>query len=295
MARAYVYEDDATGWRLMSGSDLPNSGVTAATYGDATHVPQVAVNAQGLVTSASNVAITGGSGTISDITSTGSSITVGSPTGPTTNVDVASSGVTAGTYGDATHVAQVHVGADGRVTSASQVAIGGGGGSNLLFSGVLGSDAANIDTGASGVSTAFNILTIYLLTRTADAGATGTILVTFNGSTSGYQRTVMQVISTTVSGSTTSDAGASLNTHGSGGLAAAFSATVMTCPGYANSITQKTFTTLTTTPDSTTANEVSVVGGGMWNSSGSAISQVTVTPKSGLNLKAGSSMWIYGQ
>lgn len=41
---------------------LGTSGVTAATYGDATHVAQVAVDAKGRITSASNVAISGGGG-----------------------------------------------------------------------------------------------------------------------------------------------------------------------------------------------------------------------------------------
>ena len=41
---------------------LATSGVSAATYGDATHVPQIAVDAKGRVTSASNVAISGGGG-----------------------------------------------------------------------------------------------------------------------------------------------------------------------------------------------------------------------------------------
>ena len=36
---------------------LNTTGVTAATYGDATHVPQIAVNAQGQITSASNVTV----------------------------------------------------------------------------------------------------------------------------------------------------------------------------------------------------------------------------------------------
>jgi hypothetical protein len=41
---------------------LGASGATAATYGDATHVPQIAVDAKGRITAASNVAITGGGG-----------------------------------------------------------------------------------------------------------------------------------------------------------------------------------------------------------------------------------------
>jgi hypothetical protein len=42
---------------------LGTSGVSAATYGDSTHVAQVAVDAKGRITSASNVAITGFGGT----------------------------------------------------------------------------------------------------------------------------------------------------------------------------------------------------------------------------------------
>jgi hypothetical protein len=50
-----------THW-FPGNADLPTSGVTAGTYGDATHVGQVTVAASGLVTAASSVAITGGGG-----------------------------------------------------------------------------------------------------------------------------------------------------------------------------------------------------------------------------------------
>lgn len=68
----------------------------------------------------------GGTGTISDLTSTGGTITVGSPTGPTTNVDLPASGVTASTYGSSSNVPQITVDAEGRITAAANVGIGGG-------------------------------------------------------------------------------------------------------------------------------------------------------------------------
>lgn len=64
-----------------------------------------------------------GTGTVVNTTSTGGSISVTNPTGPTVNIDVAPSGVTAGSYGSGSQSGTFTVGADGRVTAASSTAI----------------------------------------------------------------------------------------------------------------------------------------------------------------------------
>ena len=121
---------NGTGITLSSGQiNITNSGVTAAEYGSATAVSKVDVNAQGQITSASDVAIAIPSSQITDFNSAvgarvdaelsgGTGITYSSGV-----ISITNSGVSAATYGSATAVPQVAVNAQGQITSASAVSI----------------------------------------------------------------------------------------------------------------------------------------------------------------------------
>jgi len=100
---------------------LANTGVTAATYGDATHVPQITVDAKGRLTAVTAIGITD-----TGITQLTGDVTAGPGSGSQA-ATLASTAVTPGTYGDATHVGQFTVDAKGRLTAASSVVIAGSG------------------------------------------------------------------------------------------------------------------------------------------------------------------------
>ena len=58
----------------------------------------------------------------------GVGFTGGGPIDADVTVDLEDTGVAPGTYGDATHVAQIQIDAQGRILTAADVAISGGGG-----------------------------------------------------------------------------------------------------------------------------------------------------------------------
>lgn len=128
-------------------------------------------------------AATPSSGTISSIGSPLGTIAVTAPSGPTTSIDLPASGAPAGTYGDATHTAQVTVNAEGVVTNAAQIPISGIAGTGLvkLFDSTLAIAANTIDTGANAIPTGHGDLMIVITGRSSGAGNGFSVLLTFNG------------------------------------------------------------------------------------------------------------------
>ena len=97
---------------------LSPSGVSAATYGNATIVPVFTVDTFGRITSASNATIVAG------ITAVANTAPISATTsGSTATIAHLNSGVTANTYGGINRVPVITVNATGHITSSSNVAI----------------------------------------------------------------------------------------------------------------------------------------------------------------------------
>jgi hypothetical protein len=98
---------------------------------------------------------------------------------------------------------------------------GGSGASRILFSSILGADAASIDTGAGGIVTSFSVLIIDIIARNDDAAASSALTLTLNNdATAIYDRVHVRDVNATVTGAPTAASnGWLLSCHGAGGAA----------------------------------------------------------------------------
>lgn len=150
---------------------LANTTVTAGTYGSNVVVPQIVIDAQGRITSASNVTIdVGGTGTVTQV-NTGTGLT-GGPVTSTGTISIANTAVTSGSYGDAANVATFTVNQQGQLTAAGNVAI------NIAVANVAGavSNTVNViaGTGLSGGGNLSSNVTLSLASTSVAAGNYGT-------------------------------------------------------------------------------------------------------------------------
>jgi len=115
--------------------DMANTAVSPGIYGTASSVGQFTVDQQGRLSSAANVAIdiavANVSGAVANTTTitAGTGLNGGGNLASNVTINLANTSVTAGSYGSTTQVAQITIDAQGRITSASNVAISGGSGS----------------------------------------------------------------------------------------------------------------------------------------------------------------------
>jgi hypothetical protein len=121
--------DAGTAIEWANEDALAATGVATGTFGSASLIPIITVGADGRITNISNTAVAG----VANFTWTSANSTLRISTSAGTNFDavinnfnnLASTGVPTGTFGSASQVPVITVGADGRITNISNTAVAG--------------------------------------------------------------------------------------------------------------------------------------------------------------------------
>ena len=174
---------------------------------------------------------------------------------------------------------------------------GGGGVGALLYSLVLTSAAAAIDTGAGGIAGGYNILEVFIVAQTDDTSAAVVASITLNNDTgANYDRQVVTGTGGSVGGSASlAQTSWLLNAHGNASTTQYAGTFHLAFPGYAGTTFYKTGRIQTNILDANSANVV-VADHALGYRSTSAITQLKVAPlTAGKNLRAGSAVYIYGR
>jgi hypothetical protein len=109
----------------LADARLPDTG-TAGSYGSASIVPRIIMDAKGRATGVANIAIAIASSAVSGLASSATTDTTNAgniSSGTLPNARLSDTGVVAATHGTASSVSQVIVDSKGRITGASNVAI----------------------------------------------------------------------------------------------------------------------------------------------------------------------------
>ena len=136
--RSAISASDGIAYNSSTGAlSITDTGVTAASYGSATAIPVLTINANGQITAASTATVSStlpiagdsGSDSVSLLTDT---LTIAGGTGLSTiastdtiTVALDDTAVSAGSYGSASQVPVITVDAQGRITAASTTAVAG--------------------------------------------------------------------------------------------------------------------------------------------------------------------------